>query len=317
MKKQPQDANAATTRAATSPLLGYVPFPESLRTRRHTAPSFALGHPPKRTAVLVLHGIGAQKPYETLDQFARGLLGFFRPQQPARDVPIQSNELTSQPTQEIHLRQHKSNPNTNEKDWTQAFVRIRTASRPDDLIDVYEYYWAPVITDRVSALQSLVFLITAGLSPFQYLRDNLNVINRAHASASRGNKLSWLFFALCREIYRMLFIFIPLIALCLGLYWLLASSVADHLVPGKPGLFSYLLRKPPLDIPQAVHLASAAVRLLLLGMCTIFLFQEFFAGAQGNPSEKSPPVYNGFIGTLFAALLFVPHFLKGTCTWLL
>jgi hypothetical protein len=171
-------------------------------------------------------------------------------------------------------------------------------------------------------LQSLAFLIAAGLSPFQYLRDNLTVINRAHASASRGNKLSWLFFALCREVYRMLFIFIPLIAIVLGLYWLLASSVADlsisgmgsaggNPIPGKRGVFSYLLLEPPLNISQAVHLASAAVRFLLLGMCAIFLFQEFFAGAQGNPSEKSPPIYTGFIMALFAGLLIVPHWLQG------
>jgi hypothetical protein len=313
MKKQPRpaSADAAATQGVTSPLKGYVPFPAELRTKDHLKPGFAVGRSPKRTAVLVLHGIGAQKPYETLDQFARGLMGFFRPPQLVEHLSSQEHELSDQPTQEICLRQYKANPNTSEKDWTQAFVRVRTPDLPEDLIDVYEYYWAPVITGQVSALQSLMFLITAGLSPFQYLRDNLTVINRAHESASRGNKLSWLFFALCREIYRMLFIFIPLIAVALALYWLLASSVADHLLPGKPGLFSYLLRRPPLDIPEAVLLAGSAVRLLLLGMCALFLFQEFFSGAQGNPSEKSPPMYRGFIGAFFAALLVVPHLLQG------
>ena len=310
-QEQTSSANIAPTPDIPSSLEGYVPFPAGLRTRDHMQAAFTVGSLPKRTAVLVLHGIGAQKPYETLDQFARGLLGFFRPAQPSQRAPIPEDELSDQPTQQIRLRQYAANLNTGEKDWTQAFVRIRTPTHPDDSIDVYEYYWAPVITDRVSALQSLRFLIGAGLSPFQYLRDNLTVINRAHASASRGNKLSWLFFALCREIYRMLFIFIPLIALALGLYWLLASSVADHLVPGKPGLFSYLLRTPPLNIPQAVHLASSAVRFLLLGMSAIFLFQEFFSGAQGNPSEKSPPLYTGFIAAFFAALLIAPRLLQG------
>jgi hypothetical protein len=258
----------------------------------------------------VLHGIGAQKPYETLDQFARGLLGFFRRPQPPEDPLTPADGLSAQPTQEVQLRQHKANPNTNEKDWTQAFVRIRSSGRAGDVIDVYEYYWAPVITDRVSALQSLAFLIAAGLSPFQYLRDNLTVINRAHASASRANKLSWLFFALCRELYRMVFIFLPLIALALGLYWLLANSVADHLLSGNRGVFSYLLLNPPLNLSQAIHLASADIRFLFLGMCAMFLFQEFFAGAQGNPSEKSPPIYTSFIVTLFAVLLVLPYFLQ-------
>jgi|CZKD01.1.fsa_nt_gi hypothetical protein len=82
----------------------------------------------------------------------------------------QEGELSDQPTQQIRFRQYAANLNTGEKDWTQAFVRVHTPSRPGELIDVYEYYWAPVITDRFSALQSLRFLIGAGLSPFQYLR---------------------------------------------------------------------------------------------------------------------------------------------------
>lgn len=310
MKKQKVETGSANA-AAKSPLKGYVPFPAELRTKDHMQPSFAVERTPKRTAVLVLHGIGAQKPYETLDQFGRGLLGFFRPTPPIQNPPIRANQLSDPPTQEIRLRQYKANLNTNEKDWTQAFVRVRPGRNSSDVIDLYEYYWAPVITDHVSALQSLTFLISAGLSPFQYLRDNLTVINRAHASASRGNRLTWLVFAFCREVYRMLFIFIPIIALALGIYWLLASSVADHLVSGKPGILSYLLLKPPLNIQQAVHLASAAVRFLLLGMCAIFLSQEFFAGAQGSPPEKSPPMYTGFIGALFAALLVIPHLLQG------
>jgi hypothetical protein len=303
---QPASANAAATPAIPSPLQGYVPFPEGLRTKDHMETRSLVGRLPKRTAVLVLHGIGAQKPYETLDQFARGLLGYFRLPDSAQPHPARSPHP---PTQEVRLRQHKANLNTNEQDWTQAFVRVRSASRPGDLIDVYEYYWAPVITDRVSELQSLKFLIGAGLSPFQYLRDNLTVINRAHASISRGNKLSWMFFALCREVYRMLFIFVPLIALAVGLYWLLASSVADHFISG--GVFSSLLLKPPLHLSQAFQLAGATVRFLLLGMCAIFLFQEFFDGAQRNPSEESPAMYTGFIGTLFALLLVVPRLLQG------
>lgn len=297
-------ANAAATQADRSPLKGYVPFPSELRSTNHIErKSFVPGQPAKRTAILVLHGIGAQKPYETLDQFARGLLGFFAPPQAVGKSSIQG-------TQEIRLRQHKANLNTSEQDWTQAFVRVRTPSRPHDLIDLYEYYWAPVITGRVSALQSLKFLIAAGLSPFQYLRDNLNVINEAHKTASSGNKLAWLIFALCREIYRMLFIFIPLIALALGLYWLLASSVADHIIRGK-SVFGYLLQCPPLHKLQAFFLAIAAVRFLLIGMCVIFLFQEYFPGAHGRASEKSPPMYIGFIGTLLAALLILPRLLRG------
>lgn len=46
-------------------------------------------------------------------------------------------------------------------------------------------------------------------------------------------------------------------------------------------------------------------------MCAIFLFQDFFVGAQGNPAEKSPQIYTVFIVTLFAVLLVLPYFLQG------
>ena len=71
----------------------------------------------------------------TLDHPARGLRNFFESLQP-----------NSKPDQKICFRQHKAKLNTNQKDWTQAFARIRPDSRSEDVIDVYEYYWAPVIT---------------------------------------------------------------------------------------------------------------------------------------------------------------------------
>jgi hypothetical protein len=104
-------ANDAATGVKSS-LKGYVPFPVELRTKDHLQPSSDAARSPMHTAVLILHGIGAQKPYETLDQFSRGLLGFFRSTPPVQNPPIQTNECSDAPTQQIRLRQYKANLNT-------------------------------------------------------------------------------------------------------------------------------------------------------------------------------------------------------------
>lgn len=96
--------------------------------------------------------------------FARGLMRFFRPALEAVDAPPATNTPDG-PTQEVLLSQNKVNVNTSERDWTQAFVRIRPGSGTSDSIDIYEYYWAPVITGRVCAVKSLQFLIGAGPRP--------------------------------------------------------------------------------------------------------------------------------------------------------
>ncbi len=63
----------------------------------------------------------------------------------------------------------------------------------------------------------------AALTPFQYLRDNLQIIDEvAPDTHKRG---MWLLASLFREpFFRMLFIFVPVIALIGGLYELISPS---------------------------------------------------------------------------------------------
>src|ERR1700709_1232611 len=99
-----------------------------------------------RLAVLVIHGMGTQKPYETLDQFACGLHPLLNPEGKA-------------PTYErtLEFREHHSDPAKQQKHWTQAIVRFRSlepeGSDQPALIDLIEYYWAPIINGRVKATQ--------------------------------------------------------------------------------------------------------------------------------------------------------------------
>jgi hypothetical protein len=222
------------------------------------------------------------------------------------------------PTQEVQYRQHKANLNTNQRDWTQAFVRIRPYSRPKDQIDVYEYYWAPVITGRVSALQSLKFLIFAGLSPFQYLRDNLIAINAAEKAAvrkgkkpaGRRRKSQWFVSAFVRELCRMLFIFIPTIAISLGMYYLLAKPIGQILRTSPMRQMGHFFTRR-LDFWMDLRLMSFSIRVLFAGMCVIFLLQEFTAHTKAASSQKSPRLYVVFILALLSGLILIPRFLHG------
>jgi hypothetical protein len=88
---------------------------------------------PPRTAILVIHGIGEQNPFQTLDPFARGLHGLYasRGQSPT-------------------LRHAVAERRDGDGDaWIESFVELDgTGASP---IDVHEYYWAPLTEERMGA----------------------------------------------------------------------------------------------------------------------------------------------------------------------
>ena len=256
---------------------------------------------PRRTAVLVLHGIGAQEPYETLDQFARGLLRLFR---------------DTHPSQEVCLRQQKANPNTHDKDWTQSFIRILPdPTDPNHVIDLYEYYWASVISDRISARQSLKFLIFTGLTPFQYLRDNLIIINRAEEGASTARKTAHLTYALIRELTRMIFIFIPVLALATLLYFIFAAPILGFAIGHQSPIYMSLFHAEALRLSEWAFLVLTLFRLLLVGMCIIFLAQEFFKAHDNTVVERSPTLYRWLMAAMLATLIVAPYALRTPARW--
>lgn len=167
----------------------------------------------KRIAVLVIHGIGQQQPYETLDQFTRGLLNSFRSDPNAPNWKIY-------PQLEIC-----KDPSHTQQSWVRASYRIKpdtpvvfqsdshTAGDSIEDISLFEYYWAPITQDKITYIGSLLFLIRAGLQPFLYLGANLNAIG----TTERGK----LFKVVVREFVRQTFFFLPLILfLAATLAWL-------------------------------------------------------------------------------------------------
>ncbi|MBI1319572.1 MAG: hypothetical protein GC168_11585 [Candidatus Hydrogenedens sp.] len=92
-----------------------------------------MGFPKGRKAILVIHGIGQQAPFQTLEQFAAGYLKANEWQFNAKDIVLEH-------------RVSRRTPAFREP-WLESYLRIRPADCespdvPPDRIDFHEYYWA-------------------------------------------------------------------------------------------------------------------------------------------------------------------------------
>ena len=205
---------------------------------------------PGSTAVLVIHGIGEQNPYETLDSFARGIFSFLK--SPSPNGPGLDPRLS--PLKIAH------------KDWTQVGIRIEVTpaagKTTTDTIDLFEYYWAPYTEDKLSARNTITWLIRTDLSPLRYFASNLQAMQAA------GTKMSWSRACLLflREIARIALIYIPLaVALGLLLAWLPDRRSLSTFWSGAKDF----LNQPPFLAAPAIFLFDVLGLFMLL----------FFAGS--------------------------------------
>lgn len=146
-----------------------------------------------RAAVLLIHGIGEQKPYSTLDAFARRLgdaLGVEAsgpppstaagPEgdgssdsgasggagAPAGDQEEQAGEEgggRGPPWEHLLLRR---------KEWTASAVRMRLPQplgrEGARVLDLYEYYWAGKVQGRIRLWQVVPWLVRTALTPLRH-----------------------------------------------------------------------------------------------------------------------------------------------------
>ena len=271
-----------------------------------------------RVAILVIHGMGAQKPYETLDQFARGVC----------DVLPEQTQTTY--SRQILFRDHPEDPTHQQKAWTQAIVRLSRSPNcvqtPEpyshsgpELVDLIEYYWAPIINGRVKVLQSLRFLILSALSPFKYLRANMLVIdeisNQKGAAAARltrqegfsNSRIGQISFILLREVARACLVFFPMILLLVGIYGLMAQPLLSALSGGyKSDWLSYFWAGPKPSAYGIVRLIATLLRWLLLGMCFKYLWEDY-SHPEPAPSNMKPLIiWSWMIRGLALFLLVLP-----------
>src|SRR5713226_7013446 len=117
------------------------------------------------TAILVIHGIGEQNPYETLDSFARGFAHYFQAQAAAAKQPL---KLTLRPERISH------------KDWTEVAVHLEfdppVTPRGLRRLSLFEFYWAPYTEGKVTYRGVLSWLARTTLTPLRFLSDNLQAL---------------------------------------------------------------------------------------------------------------------------------------------
>lgn len=202
----------------------------------------------RRIAMLVIHGIGEQNPYETLDSFARGVFRYLRDRR--------------------HLNITLTSIRIALKEWTEVGMRIAVnpGAGPDleGAVDIFEHYWAPETEDKLNWKDTLKWLIRTDLTPLRYFADNLQEMMNARQNTRFWKRLAAAFwFSLklyAREVMRVLFLYLPLAA---GLLWLCAwmshpRNLWSSLQPLAGDLRAYVVW------PDVLALACYALAVLMI-----------------------------------------------------
>ena len=244
---------------------------------------------PERIAFLVIHGIGQERPYETLDRFARNL----------------KNCLPGNWNVEPQL-DRATDPTHVSTSWVRAALRLTPqddssipyksdpASSFKD-ITLFEYYWAPITQDKITYSGSLLFLVKAGLKPFFNLASNVTAISEA--SGGDRAKVGRVF---VHEVWRQVCLFLPMLALLLWLIVWLTS----------PGTFSYFHDFKP-NAARLVVLGVLAVRYLFLYTCIRGLARSVTPGGARRKSWWLPVLWAGLLCHVFAWPFLLAPFAHG------
>lgn len=153
----------------------------------------------ENTAILVVHGVGNQRPLETLDMFARGLVNVYLKQaQHDRTSLILEHRVAVK-------------DGANGRKWFDNFIRFRSANS-DFHIDVYECFWAHHPEEQVSVndLQKWVEHTAQGAEDFYAQKqfaeksgDSSYFIKDQEFDAGRYRRTIWLAVQVIPALTRM------------------------------------------------------------------------------------------------------------------
>jgi hypothetical protein len=216
---------AANERAA---LQAHVEFAKEPR-----APERALAPPPV-TAVLVVHGMGQQLPFETLDALANGLY-----QEDVRSY----GQVGAQPARVAHVQLGDQSLERVEMQLRDPQGRLRD-------VHVYEAYWAPLTEGAVNLRDVIGFLIDAGLNGLKN---------------SMGRFLRWSFNDL-RKYYIPLHTLLYLLIALLVVIALVVLNAAISAIGGTKALFT----SEPAWLTQKLFDDYSTVLSLVVGTLELF-----------------------------------------------
>ncbi len=125
----------------------------------------------ERAAMLLIHGIGEQSPYETLDKFTRGLLRYQLKENKAEKINPTLTAFT-----------------TGIKDV--SAVSVRLTGLPFKSFDLYEYYWADKVQGRITWYKSLWFLIRTGFASLNFRKQLPMLLESSSGNGKRRSPLA-------------------------------------------------------------------------------------------------------------------------------
>lgn len=113
--------------------------------------------PNSPTAILVIHGMGQQDPFDTLDQFASTL------------IPVMEEEGGGLTISKCHQLLGRDT-------WNENYLSLVSDGRPP--IDIYEYYWAHETQREITGSEVFQWLVQVGLLARKYYEENHNLVIR-------------------------------------------------------------------------------------------------------------------------------------------
>lgn len=172
-------------------------------------------HDVPRTAILVIHGIGEQNPYETLDSFARGFVQYFLKRGPHAQPILRPERI-------------------NHGDWTEVVLHVDVPPTPPHRpihLTLFEFYWAPYTEGKVTFAGVLWWLVRTAITPLRYMADNLATLLAERAARAnrtgRGpqDRFPGIVALFAREIARATFAYVPTLFFVGGAAWLISQLV--------------------------------------------------------------------------------------------
>ncbi|MFN6569458.1 hypothetical protein [Dendronalium sp. ChiSLP03b] len=168
-----------------------------------------LRFPKGRTAFFIIHGVGQQNPFETMDYFARNLLKYF------------DNQSLSLKLEHLIAKRRLSNGSI----WTESFVRVSSIdSEQNWLVDIHEYYWAHNTENKISIPELLQWAEQTldGTIKFYNRQENKDLLQRLLADNKRKGLFQFrlrsltMFLRLFNLVYPALRLVLWLILLLVG-----------------------------------------------------------------------------------------------------
>lgn len=113
--------------------------------------------PEKRTAILVIHGVGQQDSFETLDRLVRGF-------------KVTLEQLNKPVVIELSHRLHRKKDK--DETWTESCISLSRKGDAVPTIDCYEYYWAHETQRKIEMDEVVEWALDTGSAAYRFYDEN-------------------------------------------------------------------------------------------------------------------------------------------------